>query len=436
MIKRIAGSGSQRFLIGLILLVLAVCGGCQGVQQGNPADENIGLGEDAGTKAPAFSDDTGEEESTDDLTVWFLDVGQGSAALVHQKDSWMLVDGGDQEASSYVVGFLKEKGVTKLDYVVVSHYDSDHLSGIVGVLHAIECSQVLAPDYEADTKIYESFQKICEEKKLAVSHPKMGEAFTFADSSFRIVSPASYEYEDGNSNSLGIRLEYEDSSFLICGDCTEESEQDLLYLGTDVKSDVFAANHHGSRYSNCPEFLEAVAPEAVVISCGKGNSYGHPDASVLLSVQNLGADLYRTDLQGEITAVSDGKEIVFEPDACMDYRSGPELREDGKEADGQDSGSDVKLFQEDVPPYYKEGTSADGGAEAADKEGTAADEGAEASNEVSAGQEPYILNTNTKKFHKQGCSSAEEIKEENLGYAADREELIDMGYTPCKRCEP
>lgn len=422
--KRIVKRGSRGFLIGLLLLILAVCGGCQGEGQKNPADENTGLGEDAGTKAPAFSDDRGEEASADSLTVWFLDVGQGSAALVHQKDSWMLIDGGDKETSSYVVSFLKQKGVTKLDYVVISHYDSDHLNGVVGVLNAIPCSQVLAPeDYGTDTKIYDSFQQVCKEKELAVSHPQLGEEFAFSHSSFRVVSPASYEYEEGNSNSLGIRLEYEENSFLICGDCTEESEQDLLYLGVDVKSDVFAANHHGSRYSNSPEFLEAVSPNAVVISCGKGNSYGHPDASVLLSVQNLGADLYRTDLQGEITAVSDGKNIVFDQEACMDYRSGPELREEESKEDDKDSGSDIKLFQEEVRPYYGE-------------DEQLSEEETEQPNHESVGEDSYILNTNTKKFHKKGCSSVEEIKEENIGYGSDREELIGMGYSPCKRCEP
>lgn len=337
----------------------------------------------------------------------------------------MLIDGGDKEASSYVVGFLKQKGVKKLDYVIVSHYDSDHLSGVVGVLYAIPCGQVLAPeDYGADTQIYDSFRKVCKEKELAVSYPQLEEEFTFADSSFRVVSPASYEYEDGNSNSLGIRLEYGDNSFLICGDCTEESEQDLLYLGVDVKSDVFAANHHGSRYSNSQEFLEAVDPASVVISCGKGNSYGHPDASVLLAIQKLGADLYRTDLQGEITAVSDGKKIVFEQDACMDYRSGPELREEEKEGGVEhDSGVEVEFFQEDVRPYYSDET------QRAGAEG-------ETSEEEAAGKDEYILNTSTRKFHKKSCSSVEDIKEENIGYASDREDLIEQGYSPCKRCDP
>lgn len=345
-----------------------------------------------------------KREAEDELTVQFLDVGQGSAALIRQGSSSMLVDGGDREYSSYVVSFLKQQGITSLDYVVVSHYDSDHLSGIVGVLNAFECQQVLAPDYETDTRIYQSFRDVIREKKISVEYPRLGDTFSFGDSSFRVVSPASYTYEDANSNSLGIRLEYGKNSFLLCGDCTEESEQDLLYLGTELKSDVYAANHHGSKYSNSQEFLEAVSPSSVVISCGRGNSYGHPDAPVMLSIQNLGAALYRTDLQGVITAVSDGESIRFENEVCMDYRSGAET------ASGKEAHEAAELSGKESQ------------AEAAD--------GGEATYR-------YIININTKKFHLPGCSSAADMEDKNKEYSAEsREELIEEGYSPCKRCNP
>lgn len=380
---------SRSLPIFLLVLCLFAVGGCSGGETDVSADTDVS----------AFSFGENPESGNNDLTVQFLDVGQGSAALIHQGDSWMLVDGGDREYSSYVVGFLKNQGVKKLDYVVVSHYDSDHLSGVVGVLNAFACSQVLAPDYEEDTRIYQSFLDVIQEKEIPLSHPTLEEDYAFAYSSFRIVSPASYEYADPNSNSLGIRLSYGENSFLICGDSTEESEQDILYQGVDVKSDVFAANHHGSKYSNSKEFLEAVDPDHVVVSCGKGNSYGHPDASVLLSVQKLGAFLYRTDLQGTITAVSDGESIRFENEACMDYRSGTEIGE----------GPDEETVIETGKMPEKE------------------------PGEESA----YIININTKKFHLPSCSSVEDMEEKNKEYSVDtRDELITKGYSPCKRCNP
>lgn len=340
-------------------------------------------------------------QPTAELTVQILDVGQGSAALIRQGDSFLLMDGGDRDYSSYVVSYLKKESVEQLDYVIVSHYDADHLNGVVGVLNAFECKQVLAPDYKTDTKVYQSYLKVINEKNIPVEHPGLGDTYTFADSSFRVVCPASYSYQDANSNSLGIRLSYGDNSFLICGDCTEESEQDVLYKGTDVHSDVYVANHHGSKYSNSEEFLQAVSPSYVIISCGRDNSYGHPEASVMLSIQKLGASLFRTDLQGVITAVSDGSNIRFANEVCMDYRSGEEIAE----ADGAGS----------------EGTGGNG-------------------NENNSGQDTtatYILNTNTKMFHRPNCSSVKRLKEEHKATSSEsRESLIGQGYEPCKNCHP
>ena len=339
-------------------------------------------------------------QGTQELTVQILDVGQGSAALIRQGDSFLLMDGGDKDYSSYVVSYLKKEGVERLDYVIVSHYDADHLNGVVGVLNAFECKQVLSPDYKADTKVYQSYLRVIEDKNIPVEHPRLGDSYTFADSSFRVVCPASYSYQDANSNSLGIRLSYGDSSFLICGDCTEESEQDVLYKGTDVHSDVYVANHHGSKYSNSEEFLQAVSPSYVIISCGRDNSYGHPGASVMLSIQKLGASLFRTDLQGVITAVSDGSNIRFANEVCMDYRSGEEIAEadsagNGNVGDGN-SGQDTTTT--------------------------------------------YILNTSTKKFHRPDCGSVKKMKEESRATSSEsresRESLISQGYEPCKNCRP
>lgn len=393
--KRISGT-LWSILLAVCLLTAATSCGTQGTnlrgqvengdssEQGDSSEHTNGSGEASGV-------------GTEELTVQILDVGQGSAALIRQGDSFLLVDGGDKDYSSYVVSYLKKEGVERLDYVIVSHYDADHLNGVVGVLNAFECKQVLSPDYKADTKVYQSYLRVIEEKNIPVEHPRLGDSYTFADSSFRVVCPASYSYQDANSNSLGIRLSYGDSSFLICGDCTEESEQDVLYKGTDVHSDVYVANHHGSKYSNSEEFLQAVSPSYVIISCGRDNSYGHPGASVMLSIQKLGASLFRTDLQGVITAVSDGSNIRFANEVCMDYRSGEEIAEadsagNGNVGDGN-SGQDTTTT--------------------------------------------YILNTSTKKFHRPDCGSVKKMKEESKATSSEsRESLISQGYEPCKNCRP
>ncbi len=251
------------------------------------------------------------EDGASSLTVQFLDVGQGNAILIRCGGHYMLVDGGDWSKSSYVVSYLQKQGIESFDYVMASHYDDDHLHGLVGVLKKFDCDLVLDADYEADTWIYRSFVSVVKREKFQEIHPKVGQTYSLGDAQFTIVSPKTYDYEVENDNSIGFRLTYGDTSFLICGDASQASEQDMVASGQNLKSDVYLANHHGSNSSSTEAFLNAVDPEAIVISAAFGNPYGHPAKDAMERICATDADIYRTDLQGEITAVSDGKTITF-----------------------------------------------------------------------------------------------------------------------------
>ena len=124
-----------------------------------------------------------------DTQVHFIDVGQGLSVLVESDGHFLLFDGGDRKASSLVVSYLKEQGVETLDYVIASHYDADHLNGVVGALNAFQVSQVLAPDYETDTKVFQSFQSAIKEKNIPLSHPAPGDTFTLGNTSFMVLAP-------------------------------------------------------------------------------------------------------------------------------------------------------------------------------------------------------------------------------------------------------
>lgn len=312
------------------------------------------------------------------LEVTFLDVGQGNAVLVESEGAYMLIDGGDREYSSFVVSYLKNAGVEELAYVISSHYDADHLNGVVGVLNAFPCEMVLASDYVTDTRVYESFSHVVDEKDITLAYPSVGDSYMLGDAEFTIVCPDSYTYSDVNDNSVGIRITHGKNSFLICGDAGEKSEQAMLKSGVMLESDVYLASHHGSDGSSSREFLQAVSPEAVVFSVGADNSYGHPAERVLSDVQSLGAEIYRTDLQGTIVVISDGEMLSWNAGAIAE---------------------DIRT--------------------------------------AAATQETYVLNRNTKKFHKPSCSSAGDISEENrANFTGTRQELSDAGYEPCKRCNP
>ena len=359
-------------------------------------------GEEGGTVSGEAGGMTGEDETASPdgaaghMEVTFLDVGQGNAVLVECDGLYLLVDGGDREYSSFVVGYLKNEGVTELDYVIASHYDADHLNGIVGVLNAYPCDQVLAPEYVTDTKVYQSFCDVITKREIPLAYPAMGEEYQLGDAEFTIVCPDAYDYSQDNDNSIGIRLVYGENSFLICGDAGEEVEEVMAGSGLVIKSDVYLASHHGSSASSTPEFMQAVDPDVVVISAGAMNSYGHPARRVLDEIMASGAALYRTDLQGTLTAYSDGKTITWNTGPTQDYRDGDAV-----------AAGDVSGKSED------------------------AEQNAENQEEM------YILNQNSKKFHLPSCKSAEDIHTENRAeFAGSRQELIDAGYEPCRRCSP
>lgn len=253
------------------------------------------------------------------MRVYYLDVGQGSSALVESDGHFMLIDGGDRSHSSLVVSALQNLGVTSLDYILVSHYHADHLSGVVGALNAFDCQTVICPDYETDTKLFSSFLTVLEEKEIPAIYPSPGDSFSFGNASFMVISPVSYRYEDENNNSIGIRLVHGEDSFLFTGDAEAESEEDFCKENNPISCDVYAAGHHGSASSTTWTLLEQALPEYVVISCGKENSYGHPHEETMEKLEAIGAKVFRTDEQGTILAISSGSGITWEAEPFHDY---------------------------------------------------------------------------------------------------------------------
>lgn len=391
----------------------ALSGGA--LQDGQMSEQQMAEQQENGEASTAGTEGQREEQMPDGtLSVTFLDVGQGNAVLAEQGGAYMLIDGGNRDYSSFVVSYLKEQGVEELAYVIASHYDADHLNGVVGALHAFSCGQVLAPDYVTDTRVYESFERVIKEQDIALAYPAVGDTYTLGDASFTVVCPKAYDPKEDNDNSVGIRLVYGNTSFLICGDAGKAEEQAMLDSGVTLDSDVYLASHHGSEGSSSEAFMRAVSPTAVVVSAGAGNSYGHPTRTVLNRVKACGAALYRTDLQGTITVTSDGTSLSWSVDATQDYRDGDEVAAGAADTTGTSGTADT----------------AGSAAQASSGGETAAGGTADVTGE-------YVLNTNTKKFHRSSCSSVAQMSPENkAAFSGSREELIAAGYDPCKRCNP
>lgn len=252
--------------------------------------------------------------------VHFLDVGEGLSILVKSDGRAMLYDGGDRDTSSFVVSYLRRQGIETLDYVIASHYDADHLSGLIGALYAFDVRQVLGPDYVHDSDTYQSFLTAVGAQGLTVTHPSAGDVYALGNASFTVLAPAQPASEP-NDNSIVIRLVNGGTSFLFPGDAEQASENEMCRSGYLLKSDVLCPGHHGSASSTGYEFLMRVRPQYAVISAGAGNEYGHPHRETLDLLAAAGVTVYRTDQSGTVVMYSDGSRIVPSPELSVPQQS-------------------------------------------------------------------------------------------------------------------
>lgn len=322
------------------------------------------------------------------LTVTWLDVGQGDAAVIQCGGQSMLIDGGKPEKSSYIYAWLQQHGLSYLDVIVATHVDADHIGGLAGALNYASVGTAYCPETTGTTETFQSFVKYLAQRGKQITVPTAGETFALGGAQVQILGPL-HRAEDSNDNSIVLKVSFGATSFLFTGDAERAEEQDLLNAGVNLQSTVLKVGHHGSDTSTSYPFLRAVAPQYAVISVGAGNSYGHPTEAVLSRLQDAGVTTFRTDMQGEITAVSDGQTINFS----------------------------IAKNATAIAPVNAGGGNADGAA------------GASASS--------YVLNTNSHKFHLPSCSSVDTISPKNRKDVNEsREQIIREGYAPCKRCNP
>lgn len=356
--------------------------------------------EEKAAKAP----DTSKPEGM--LEVHYIDVGQGDATLIKCGSHAMLIDGGNNNKGTTVQLYLKKQGVESLDYVIGTHPDADHIGGLDVIVYKYNCDTVIMPDYEKDTKTYQELVDVIHDKNMKITYPVVGEQYALGEAKFTITAPNSNSY-GGNANdySVAILLEYGKNRFLFTGDAEEASEAEMLTNGIDISADVYKVAHHGSRSASTQEFLNAVHPKYAVISCGEGNSYGHPHAEVLNRLRSMGVEVFRTDEQGSIIASSDGENITWNCSATDSWQSGEQTESDRENSEDENPGDE--------------------------------NSGNAISDAVTSEQTTYVLNTNTKKFHRETCGSVSQIKEENFQKVQmSREELEQSGYSPCKNCNP
>jgi len=252
------------------------------------------------------------EKVTGELKVTYLDVGQADCILIQNGSSSMLIDAGNNGDADAVIGYIKEQGIDKLDYVIGTHPHEDHIGGLDAVIKTFDIDVIYMPKVTTTTKTFEDVILAIRSKGMSIKTPIPGSTFSLGDAKCIILAPNSDTYDELNNYSIVIRLDFGKTSFLFTGDAQSESEEEILTKGFDLHADVLKVGHHGSNTSTSLEFLKAVSPKYAVIQVGKGNDYGHPAEDTIDKLSDAGVKIYRTDESGTIIATSNGETINFD----------------------------------------------------------------------------------------------------------------------------
>ncbi|MBQ7095160.1 MAG: MBL fold metallo-hydrolase [Clostridia bacterium] len=264
-----------------------------------------------------FEEEIPNEIDTADTSVHFIDCGQGDSILMISEGETALIDTGTQEESEKVVAYLKRKGLEKLDHLILSHPHADHMGGAKVILESFEVDQIHmgrpTEGAEPTTAFYINFLKKVQALGKKIDAAKAGDEMEIGAFSVKVLGPVE-PYREMNNQSLVLRLEYGEVSFILTGDQEKDAEKDLLErVGlSDLDATVLKIGHHGSESSTSAAFLKAVSPQYAIISCGKDNSYGHPDEEIIERLNQNHIKYWRTDQSGSVVMATDGKGLRIE----------------------------------------------------------------------------------------------------------------------------
>lgn len=266
---------------------------------------------------PRPEDQRGTVETEDALLFSVMEIGQGECVVVITPDKRaMVIDGGrsTRRMEERVIPYLREHGVEKVDYVLTTNPDQDHVAGLEKLLQLMPVGAWVDPVVPNTNQSYARSLDLVIEKGITPIKARRGVTLDLGPTvEVEILWPVDPLMLDGdeashNDNSIVVKITHGEVDFLVPGDIEKRAEQQLVELDGDaLQSDVLVLAHHGSKTSSTAEFLDAVAPDVAIIPVGLDNSYGHPHDEVLQRLRFRDIDIYRTDLDGTIEVRSNGE---------------------------------------------------------------------------------------------------------------------------------
>ena len=298
----IGSHGRLLIIVGIVLLA-----GCSGAVPGDPS---------------ASTPDTGNESTptaNGTVEVHYINVGQSVSTLIVGPDGdTMLVDTGHyNDDGEHVLEYLQAHDITRIDHLVTSHNDADHIGGNADIIEYYETEAdgigaVYDPGIAASTQTYAEYLDAIEEHDVTLYETREGDTIDFGAVDVDVLGPPEpyLESEARNENSIVLKLTHGETSFLLSGDAEDDQEEYLIdTYGSQLESTILKAGHHGSASSSSGPFLDAVQPEAVIISSAYDSQYGHPNEEVLQRLSDRSIPAYWTATHGDIVLVSDGQAV-------------------------------------------------------------------------------------------------------------------------------
>jgi len=244
-----------------------------------------------------------------EIIVSFLDVGQGDSIVLRSDEHTVLIDAGDHRARHVVIDYLRDAGISRLDYVVATHPHADHIGGLIQILRDFEIGRLLMPEITNDTDTFENFLDAILNNQIQTHFPLHGEVFRAGIIELTKKSPPCGQFSGINDNSIVLRMQHGQTSFLFTGDAETPSERWMVANAQNLSANVLKVGHHGSRTSTTEEFLAAVNPSIAVIQVGANNRFGHPHGEVLERLEARNIQIFRNDLHGTVRMITDGQTI-------------------------------------------------------------------------------------------------------------------------------